>query len=171
MLVNTFSPMMVKDGCHFIGRAATFEEIKAMVTSPWPWARNDSGHSMWLCTDSAISHEVTASILSVALDAKVPFERKNITLGHGDVAHVIIPNFRASEAREFSHKEVEAAGFRCFLVRVFDPELPRFKVVAQADDVGGSLILLGETSSLEEAQSWVASWEDGDVAIIDRQSV
>lgn len=113
---------------------------------------------------------MTAQIISVVLDTKVPFERKNISLNHGDVAHVIIPNFRASEAQEFTREEVEAAGFRCFLVRVFDPELPRFKVIAQADDVGGSPILLGETSSPEEAQLWASQWE-GDVAIIDRQSV
>jgi hypothetical protein len=156
MLLNTFSPMMVEAGCQFTGRHATFEEIRAAITRPWPWRKdqNDTGFANWFCANHAVGHEVTAHVLSVALDALVKFEgRKNITLSHDSMAHVIIPNFRPLEgSREFTREEVEAAGFRCFLVQVFDPEKPRYEVSGQLCDVGGSLVGWGKFHTIEEAR-------------------
>jgi len=67
---------------------------------------------------SIVSHEVTAAILSALLREPVEFRRVNVTLKPGDWMYCIIPKFRASEAREFSRQEVEAAGFRVFLVEI-----------------------------------------------------
>lgn len=64
---------------------------------------------------SAVSHEVTASVLSALLGEKVAFARVNLTLTHLDRVVCIIPVFRATEAREFTREEVESAGYRCFL--------------------------------------------------------
>ena len=67
---------------------------------------------------SIVSHEVTAAILSAILEEPVEFRRVNVTLEPGDWMYCIIPRFRANEAREFSRQEVEAAGFRVFLVEI-----------------------------------------------------
>jgi len=65
---------------------------------------------------SAVGHEATAEVLSVILNRKVEFNRANLTLEAGDRIFCVIPNFRANVAREFSREEVEAAGYRCFLI-------------------------------------------------------
>lgn len=179
MLLNTFSPMMIETGCHFTGREATFEEIKAAVTRKWPWSReeNNTGFPLWLCSLHGIGHEVTAHVLSVALEALVKFEgRKNITLGHDHRARVIIPNFRPLEgSREFTREEVEAAGFRCFNIKVFDPKQPRFKVGGQVNDVGGSLVRFGEFHTIEEARREAGkasqSWDVESVWIHDTHAI
>jgi hypothetical protein len=67
---------------------------------------------------SMVAHEATAKILSVLLETPIEFRREKITLDVGDIVYVIIPAFRAEVAREFTREEVEAAGFRCFYVRV-----------------------------------------------------
>lgn len=46
------------------------------------------------------------------------FNRTNVILQSGDELYCLIPNFRASEAREFTKKEIEDAGFRCWYVRI-----------------------------------------------------
>ncbi len=67
---------------------------------------------------SAVGHETTAKILSTLLDAPVAFSRIRLTAESGDFIYCIIPEFRASEAREFSRTEIEKAGFRCFLIAI-----------------------------------------------------
>ena len=67
---------------------------------------------------SAVGHEVTAAVLSALLGCHVPFARVNVALDEGDTLWCVIPSFRATEAREFTRQEVEAAGYRCFEVLV-----------------------------------------------------
>jgi len=67
---------------------------------------------------SIVSHEITAKILSFLLGRRVDFNRVNVVLQSGDELYCVIPNFRASEAREFTKKEIEDAGFRCWYVRI-----------------------------------------------------
>ena len=66
---------------------------------------------------SAVGHEITADILTALLNREVEFNRVNLSLRPGDEIICVIPNFRASEAREFTREEVEAAGYRCFLIK------------------------------------------------------
>lgn len=100
-LTNTFSPAMLsRDG------GATVQEINLAQ------AINEIANGY----TSAISHEVTASVLSALIGQAVNFNRVNLNLNPGDRVVCIIPNFRASEAREFTLAEVEGAGYRCFLV-------------------------------------------------------
>lgn len=99
-LTNTFSPMMLS------------ADVKAEVSSLASLGE--------IPTDlkSAVSHEVTAKTLSALLGREVPFNRVGLSLKAGDEVFCLIPAFRATEAREFSREEVEAAGFRAFHVVV-----------------------------------------------------
>jgi hypothetical protein len=102
---NTFSPMMLAKGD--ITRASvceiTLTRAKALLV------RNEY-------FVPCISHENTAPVVSALLGVNIIFSRVNISLENGDTLLCIIPAFRATEAREFTVEEVEAAGYRCFLV-------------------------------------------------------
>ena len=104
-LTNTFSPMMLNGENIGLGLTALVQEITTLQSIP-------------LDVTSAISHEVTAGIISVLLGRAIPFCRVSLTLQEGDEVFCLIPRFRASEAREFSRDEVEGAGFRLFKVTV-----------------------------------------------------
>jgi hypothetical protein len=102
-LTSTFSPMMVSEGLLFQGREVSLEEAAKLADG----------------ATSAVSHEVTAKVLSVLLDSPVEFRRVNLTLEEGDLIICVIPTFRASESREFTREEIEVAGYRCFVVVVY----------------------------------------------------
>ena len=102
-LGNTFSPMMLGKGVK--------AEVVEVGLSEFPTYFSPS--------QSVISHEVTAAVISVILGQPVPFNRVNLTLEAGDRLYCIVPNFRATEAREFSREEVESAGYRAFLVKCY----------------------------------------------------
>ena len=55
---------------------------------------------------SAVSHEITAKILTSVLNTEVLFNRVNLALNSGDKVIAIIPNFRAETAREFTQEEI-----------------------------------------------------------------
>jgi hypothetical protein len=101
-LTNTFSPMMLETLREFEGREISLAEAKTLAAN----------------AVSAISHEVTAAILSALLGREVKFNRMNLVLRRGDEVVCVIPGFRATESREFTHEEVASAGFRCWLVVV-----------------------------------------------------
>lgn len=103
-LVTAFSPSMLKSGAGIEARVREITLTEAVALS--------NGAT------SAVGHEVTAQILTALLGRQVAFNRVNLTLSAGDELVVVIPNFRANEAREFTKQEVEAAGFRCFWVEV-----------------------------------------------------
>jgi hypothetical protein len=67
---------------------------------------------------SAIGHEVTSRIIEALTGLSGLFNRANLSLNRGDELLVIIPNFRANEAREFTHKEVLDAGWRVFGIEI-----------------------------------------------------
>ena len=67
---------------------------------------------------SAVGHESTALVLTALLGTSVPFARINLKLESGNRLLCVTPNFRASEAREFTKAEVEDAGWRAFLIEV-----------------------------------------------------
>jgi hypothetical protein len=98
-LGNTFSPMMLRSG--------DIAEVSETTLSNIP---NNFV--------SIVSHEVTAKVLSALLNTEIEFNRINLTLISGDILYCIIPNFRSSEAREFTYEEVTKAGYRVFLVIV-----------------------------------------------------
>ena len=98
-IANTFSPMM-------LGRYE-WAEVTPIDLDEIP-----------VGLTSVVSHEVTARILSALLGEEVQFNRINLSLELGDTLYCVIPNFRAQEAREFTHEEVSEAGYRCFQVRV-----------------------------------------------------
>lgn len=101
-LTTTFSPAMLKPGCIAYIEEVDLEVVKTALPH----------------LTSAVGHEVTAKILSALLEGEVPFNRVNLALDAWDEVYCVIPNFRASEAREFTREEVESAGFRCFHVLV-----------------------------------------------------
>mgnify|MGYP005847563657 CR=1 FL=1 len=98
ILASTFSPAMLGPGA-----SANVREIYYL---PREW------------TISAVAHEVTAQILTALLGRQVDFNRETLTLEKGDYLYAVIPNFRATESREFTKEEVSAAGFRSFLAVV-----------------------------------------------------
>lgn len=100
-LTNTFSPAMLAQHCGAIVEEMSLAQAILSI---------ESGFT------SAVSHEVTANVLSALLKCHVPFNRINLTLYPADRVVCVIPKFRASEAREFTRSEVEGAGYRCFLV-------------------------------------------------------
>lgn len=102
-LTNTFSPAMLQAGASFQGyEIPTLEEVKKHLPG----------------IVSAVSHEVTASILSSLLNTAIPFNRVNLSLKPGDTVVCIIPTFRAQEAREFTFEEVFQAGYRTFIINI-----------------------------------------------------
>ena len=165
MLLNTFSPRMVESGMTFVGKEITFAQLKEETTRPWCWKKTSETPERWLTTTSAISHENTAGIISTLLECKIPFKRENVSLGHGDVAHVLIPNFRATESREFSTEEILEAGMTFYKVRVYDPSLPRYEIFGQVCDIGGSLVTIGNAHNAERANELMeeAYQEDGNL--------
>ena len=100
-IANTFSPMMLG--------ALEWAEVTPIELDELP---------MMSQLTSVVSHEVTARVLSALMGEEVSFNRVNLILEIGDVLYCVIPNFRASEAREFTHEEVSGAGYRCFQVRI-----------------------------------------------------
>lgn len=106
-LTNTFSPMMLSNR----------EFIMAIVERTILDAvKNELNLFEWT---SAVSHEVTAKVLSVLLGKEVLFNRINLTLDYGDRVLCVIPKFRATESREFTEEEVRSAGYECFVVNVY----------------------------------------------------
>ena len=100
-LTNTFSPLMLSPGARAEVDEIDLNDVPAVST-----------------LTSAISHEVTAAVLSAVLGETVPFARINLILQPGDVVYCVCPSFRADVAREFTRAEVESAPLRVFLVRV-----------------------------------------------------
>ena len=107
-LASTFSPMMLAEGSGESDASAN------VLPCPLSEVVRNAPH-----LKSIVSHEVTASILSALLQSPVKFNRENVQLLADDLLWVVVPKFRASEAREFTHQEVKNAGFRCFYIRVW----------------------------------------------------
>ena len=103
-LATTFSPAMMGKGIEASVKEISLADVK-----------QELGNINWI---SAVSHEITAVILTALLGCEVKFNRANLTLGVGDDVICVIPSFRANMAREFSRKEVETAGYRCFHITV-----------------------------------------------------
>ena len=100
-LTNTFTPAMCR-GLHYAGSPLTLDEARDAATD----------------ATSAVGHEVTAKVLTALLGREVAFNRVNLALQPGDVVVAVIPDFRASEAREFTFEEVSAAGWTASLIEV-----------------------------------------------------
>ena len=98
-IANTFSPMMLRENEWAEVTPIDLDEIPSGLTS-------------------VVSHEITARVLSTLLGEEVQFNRTNLSLKLGDTLYCVIPNFRAQEAREFTHEEVSEAGYRCFQIRI-----------------------------------------------------
>jgi hypothetical protein len=103
---NTFSPMMLGKFVDASVEEVSLDFVKNNVTD---------GFLLPEFT-SCVSHEVTSKVLTIMLGCRIPFNRINVSLEGGDRMFVVIPNFRADVAREFTFDEVTSAGYRCFLV-------------------------------------------------------
>lgn len=103
-LTNTFSPAMVAGENTFVGKKVSLNSLRETL-------QNET-------VTSAVSHEVTAKILSALLEKPVKFARVNLALQPGDRVLCVIPNFRAQEAREFTFEEVSEAGFSAFEISI-----------------------------------------------------
>ena len=68
---------------------------------------------------SVIGHESTAKLLSQKFNKEIQFNRASIQLKPYDKLLVVVPQFRAEEAREFSEAEIKDLKFRYFIVVVF----------------------------------------------------
>jgi hypothetical protein len=101
-LGNTFSPMMLGHGV-----SCEVDEVSL------GYVRDNLELDE---ITSVVGHEITAVVLSTLLDSHIAFNRVNLVLERGDDILVVIPNFRASEAREFTFEEISSAGYRCFHV-------------------------------------------------------
>ena len=110
-LTNTFSPMMLGENGSYdedgvlIPHKATIQEIEL----------EDVKRGIIFGFNSAVSHKITAEILSHILDTEVKFNRVNISLTNGDTVFCVIPKFRADIAREFTTQEINN-DFRFFRV-------------------------------------------------------
>ena len=93
-ITNTFSPSMVARGA-FHGVQITLDQARQYADG----------------AESAISHEISAPIVSALLQTVIPFNRVNLRLEPGDTVIAVIPKFRATTAREFSFEEVSKAGW------------------------------------------------------------
>ena len=76
---------------------------------------------------SAIGHEVTAGLISTLLGRNLPYNRVNISGDDAGNIIAVIPQFRADEAREFTREEVEAKGWRYFIVSDLDTILTQHR--------------------------------------------
>jgi hypothetical protein len=173
-LTNTFSPAMVSGENIFTGKEINIDDaIKTLsVYGDWDVHSQTCRGINSRRQQSAVSHEVTAAVLTGLLSIPVPFNRVNLDLKDGDVVIAVCPNFRASEAREFTRQEVEEAGVRCFRIEIIDPSR-RFWVVGTANDVGGSPCNCGHFPSLEEAEKVAAEccWPEFiDATVVDRMA-
>jgi len=101
-IATTFSPAMLGKGVNASVKEISLADVKERLAD---------------CV-SAVGHEITANVLTALLGCEVKFNRTNLTLRPGDSVICIIPNFRASESREFTQAEVEAAGYRCFHIKI-----------------------------------------------------
>lgn len=119
-ITTTFSPMM-------IGPELSRVKVLEIKDFEMEFAGISSMLGFGYEVVPAVGHDVTAKVLEPIIERYLPgiadqvfFNRTNISLSLYDHVLAIIPNFRASESREFTAKEVLAAGFRAFLVT---PEL------------------------------------------------
>ena len=104
-VASTFSPAMVEKFTPFFGEEVSLSEARGILDSRPEFV-------------SAVSHEVTAPIVSALLQVEIPFNRVNLSLQWGDEVLCVIPKFRDTIAREFTFEEVSSAGYRIFWVRV-----------------------------------------------------
>ncbi len=137
-LTTTWSPMMISSSS-LEARVVELTDLKAVPKG----------------LKSAVSHELTAKVLSVLFERPVEFNRVNLSLKLGDEVFAVVPNFRATEAREFTREEVEAAGFRIFWV-IIVPCSSDWSIRGQLEDVGGSLVTLksGYKNPTEALIAW-----------------
>ena len=120
-ITTTISPMM-------IGHTSLEMEIIELPQENMEFsllAIDSMAKSRTIEFHGAVSHEITARVLEPIVKEFIPeisdiklFNRVNIKLGLWDSVLAIIPNFRASEAREFTLEEVQNAGFRVFHARM-----------------------------------------------------
>ena len=103
-ITNTFSPSMVARG-DFFGVQINLDQARRLANG----------------AESAISHEISAPIVSALLQTVIPFNRVNLRLEPGDAVIAVIPKFRATVAREFTFEEVSKAGWDACYITITEP--------------------------------------------------
>lgn len=102
MITNTFTPLMSPHRGVKI-RPCTEREARRIINGVW---------------ESAVSHKVTAEILSERFGVKIPFNRINLQLLPGDKILACCPQYRAEIAREYTEAEIVGATWLYFLIKI-----------------------------------------------------
>ena len=101
ILTNTFSPLMLKHGDCKVREIREREALMLLKRDGF---------------DSAISHEVTAELLTKRWGFPVEFNRVDLSVHRGMRIIAACPQFRADKAREFTKEEIEEAPWRFFSI-------------------------------------------------------
>ena len=101
-LLNAFSPSMLVEG----------EALIKPVNEDWFRGELLKGFT------SAVSHAITAEILSKRGGIPVKFNRKSVSLKPYNTALIAVPQVRFQEAREYTLAEVQNARFNFYVVMV-----------------------------------------------------
>ena len=105
-LVNAFSPSMLSGSCSLEYRECSRENWIKEVAEEKP--------------SSAISHEITAHLLSQITGSPVQANRTNLTVNPEDVLYGFTPGFRCSEAREFTYEEINNAPHKFWIIKIHE---------------------------------------------------
>ena len=111
-LTNTFSPLMLERA--ELDEDGEFTAVRSIVTEI-DFDDFMSGLSGGFI--SAVSHKITADIISGIINKDVVFNRVNLSLKAGDTVLCAIPQFRAEVAREFTRDEI-GDSFRFFIISI-----------------------------------------------------
>ena len=109
-ITSTFSPLMVQRGRAKI-RECKEREVYRILLRTTPGER---AAEMW---ESAVSHKITARLISEKFGVQVPFNRINLSVASNARILAICPIFRANVAREYTANELEDVKWRYFIIR------------------------------------------------------
>ena len=109
-ITSTFSPLMVQRGGAKI-RECKKREVYRILLRTTPGER---AAEMW---ESAVSHKITARLISEKFNVQIPFNRVNLSVASNTRIIAICPIFRANIAREYTAKELKDVKWRYFIIR------------------------------------------------------
>jgi len=109
-ITSTFSPLMIQRGGAKV-RECKEQEARRVLLRTTP---REQLLETW---ESAVSHEITARLISEKFGVQVPFNRVNLSVGCDTRIIAICPIFRASIAREYTAKELKDVKWRYFIIR------------------------------------------------------
>ena len=109
-ITSTFSPLMIQRGGAKV-RECKEQEARRILLRTTP---REQLLGAW---ESAVSHEITAKLISEKFGVQIPFNRVNLSVGCNTRILAICPIFRANVAREYTAEELENVKWRYFVIR------------------------------------------------------